>query len=359
MNRPNIQLSHNDDTMGRQGFVMRIDIFIPQELTVDETIELGVLAEQYGIGAVWAYNFTADYDPFMSLAVLARSTSEIRLGPTAISPFELHPLMMANSLLTLNQYSNGRACIVVGGGGGVIASMGIKPTRRVRAVRECVEILKGASTSAKEALNYSGEIYTIRNYRAVWATAKPPTIYVGANAPQMFRMAARVADGAMMSDFTLPMVKDAVKIMDQALTANQRPKENFLINNFWAWHVKQDKQEAIKEARRNLALRGVLQRNYLTAFLNEEDCDFVVSHMDAFWQAFRRKTHIIEGVPERIITALVDNLTSTGDLTELDKLIDDLRAFEDSGLTEIALGLHDDPAAAIKIIGEHVIPALR
>jgi hypothetical protein len=146
--------------------------------------------------------------------------------------------------------------------------------------------------------------------------------------------------------------------MDDVLTANQRPKEAFPINNFWAWHVKEDKQEAIKEARRNLALRGVLERKYLTSLLSEEDCDLVVSHMDAFWQAFRRKTHIIEGVPEPIINALVENLTSTGDLTELDKLIDDLRAFEDAGLTEIALGLHDDPAAAIKLIGEHVLPAL-
>ncbi len=338
---------------------MRIDIFVPQELSVDETVELGVLAEKYGIGAVWAYNFTADFDPFMHLGVLARNTSKIQLGPTAVSPFELHPLMMANSLLTLNQYSNGRACIVVGAGGGVIASMGIKPTRRVRAVRECVEILKGASVSANEALNYPGEIYTIRNYRAKWATAKPPTIYVGANSPQMFRMSARVADGVMMSDFTAPMVKDAVKIMHDALTANQRSKESLPINNFWAWHVKEDKQEAIKEARRNLALRGVLKRRYLTTFLNEEDCDFVESHMDAFWQAFDRQTHIIEGVPERIIDALVDNLTSTGDSSEIDKLIDDLRAFEDAGLTEIALGLHDDPAAAIELIGEHVIPAFR
>ena len=42
----------------------------------------------------------------------------MRMGPVAISPFELHPLKMANQLLTLNEFAGGRANIVVGGGGG-------------------------------------------------------------------------------------------------------------------------------------------------------------------------------------------------------------------------------------------------
>ena len=39
------------------------------------------------------------------------------MGPVALSPFELHPLKMANALLTLNEISGGRANLVIGGGG--------------------------------------------------------------------------------------------------------------------------------------------------------------------------------------------------------------------------------------------------
>jgi hypothetical protein len=36
-----------------------------------------------------------------------------------------------------------------------------------------------------------------------------------------------------------------------------------------------------------------------------------------------------------------------------------LHEFAAAGLTEIALRVHDRPADAIRLIGEHVIPALR
>ena len=42
-----------------------------------------------------------------------------------------------------------------------------------------------------------------------------------------------------------------------------------------------------------------------------------------------------------------------------DDAIETLHAFADAGLTEIALRVHDDPAAAIRLIGERVMPAMR
>jgi hypothetical protein len=38
--------------------------------------------------------------------------------------------------------------------------------------------------------------------------------------------------------------------------------------------------------------------------------------------------------------------------------IETLKGFAAAGLTEIALRVHDDPAAAIRLIGERVLPAL-
>ena len=117
---------------------MDVDVFIPPGLTAAETIELGTLAEDVGIRAIWTYNYIADPDPFVNLSWLARETKTIRMGPVAVSPFQLHPLMMANSLLTLNELAEGRADIIVGGGGAVLAAIGGKAHRKVRAVHECV-----------------------------------------------------------------------------------------------------------------------------------------------------------------------------------------------------------------------------
>ena len=86
---------------------MNIDIFLTQNLSEDEIVELGLLAEQNGIRALWTYNFLSDRDPFMCLGLLAKRTSMLKMGPTAISPYELHPVKMANSLLTLNEFRTG------------------------------------------------------------------------------------------------------------------------------------------------------------------------------------------------------------------------------------------------------------
>ena len=338
---------------------MKIDLFLTQELNEDELVELARVAEDYGINGVWTYNFVADRDRFMCLGLIAKTTSTIKLGPAALSPYELHPLMMANSLLTLNEFSKGRARIVVGGGGAVMTAMGIVPKRRVRAVREAIEFLKLAAGSAGQPVSYDGELFKIRSYRADWAQSELPVIYAGANGPQSTRMGTEVADGIMMSDFTVPMTREVSSQVKGAFATRGQSADSFRINNYFAWHIKEDRDEAEKEARRNLVLRGILQKNYLSTFMTEKDCDYVSENMGPFWAAFRRQTHVIEGVPDKIVQTLVDNLTLTGTTDNLSPIIDELQSFREAGATEISLGLHQEPMKALHVIGQKILPALR
>ena len=52
-------------------------------------------------------------------------------------------------------------------------------------------------------------------------------------------------------------------------------------------------------------------------------------------------------------------ISRLGDLSEMDRHIARIQEFKDAGLDELALRLHDDPAAAIRSIGEHIVPALK
>lgn len=335
---------------------MKIDVALEHGCHTDEYVRLGTLAERYGISTLWAPNGTASRDAFVSLAGLARSTSRLRMGVQAVSPFEMHPLKIANALLTLNELAAGRASILVGGGGAILGATGLKPVRRVRATQECIEILRKAS--AREPLNYAGEIFTVRHYRPAWAAQTPPRVLAGANLPQMLRMAARSADGIIMSDMPLRLVGGAIATVREGLAAVGRSAGSYEFNNWLAWHVKEDRTQAVAEARANLAVRGMLTRPYLTPFLSAKDCDLVAARMPAFYKAYRSGSPVIEGVPEAIIATLVDNLTLTTDLKGLDAQIERLRDFAEAGLTHLTLGLHGDSAEAIRIIGERVIPAL-
>ncbi len=175
----------------------------------------------------------------------------------------------------------------------------------------------------------------------------------------MLRMASRVGDGIMLGDMTAPRLSEALAIIDNSLTAAGRRRADIRISSLVAWHLKEDAQQATAEARQQLALRGMLDPWYLEPFLNDEECRFVDTHRGAFFSAYKKKTPVIEDVPDSIIDKIIDNLTCTGDLGSLDAHIARLRSFRDLGLTDIALKLHQDQAAAIRVIGEHVVPALQ
>jgi len=337
--------------------------FVLEPDSAETFVELGKLAEGYGFEAVWTANHLAARDPFMAFSVLARESATIRMGPVAISPFELHPLKMANLLFTLNEFSGGRANIAVGGGGGTMIAMNLKSgryvmhPRMVRGAQECVEFLKG--TSGSEPLIYRGELFQVENYKPVWAVDPPPLIYVGATKPQMLRMAAKVADGVMFSDLTLGRLDESMTTLNDALVANDRSATGFRINNLFAWHMKSDRQDAMNEARRKLWVRGMIERWYISPVLDEKDCDFVAQHMPAFIKAYTTNSPIIEGVPDEIIDTIVDELTFTGDLSDVDRMVERFWLFKNAGINEMSLRLYDDPAESIKFIGEVIGPELR
>ena len=114
---------------------MRIDIILESNNAPETVSELGRLAEDCGLGGVWVSNMNDARDPFINFVQLALNTTRIRIGPIAVSPFELHPLKMASSLLTLNEVAQGRAQIVVGSGGGTATAMGALGIGLIRMAR--------------------------------------------------------------------------------------------------------------------------------------------------------------------------------------------------------------------------------
>ena len=341
---------------------MKIDIILDPTHTTEEFAELGIIAEQLGFNAVLTANYPSAIDPFINFSILAKATQKIRMGPVAISPFETHPLKLSNLLYGLNQLSNGRAKIIVGGGGGTLISMGLKPNRRtmypnmVQGVRECVEFLTGLS--ADKAISFNKEIFQIAGPKPQWIDQPRPQIYVAATKPQMLSMAAKVADGLMMSDVTLARVDDCMAIIDKSLKDNGRDRKTIAVSNLFSWHVKNDREEAVKEARAKLFVRGMLENWYISTFLDPEESQIVEDNFHAFAYAYAHNTDVIEGVPDVIIDKLLNHLTFTGDFNDVDRFVEEMVQFKNSGLDEFAIRLYDNPEQSMGIIAEHVVPHL-
>ena len=336
---------------------MDIDVILESRQSAASLSALGELAEQHGIRAVWVSSLLNSRDPYANFSLLAQRSSRLRMGPIAVNPFDTHPVRIAAGLLTLNELCRGRALIVIGGGGEALEALSIQPTRRVRAVSECVQIIKGVASGKR--FDFDGQLYTVHGYQMSWAEAPAPKIYIGANGPQMLRMAARRGDGIMLSDMPASMLPAALVEIDAGLASAGRNREGFPISNFMAWHVYQDRSQAYREGRQWLLLRGLFRPAILETFLQPADVNLVMASKAAFVDAFTQASDEVAGVPDSVLNALVANLTLAGSVAELDDKIAKLRALASAGLTEVALRLYQDPETSIRLLGNQVIPALR
>jgi len=335
---------------------VKVDVILSPDSSPAEIVELGLLAESYGIQSVWSSNYPSSRDPFLTLAPLALASTTLRLGPLVVTAYEQHPFKTAKALATLNELCDGRANILIGGPTGVNAAMGMGASRMVGRVRESVEVVRQAS--AEQPLNYNGKIFQVWNYHPTWATHAPPRVYVGANKPQMMRMSAQVADCIMVGDPLPGRFSATMAMLDGYLADAHRHRQHVCISGLVAWHVKDDKAAAVAEARQQLALRGMLDPWYIDEFLDADECALVEQQRNEFFKAYKNHSAEIPGVPDSVLEKLVANLGIACTPEELGPHIERLRELGRRGLNEVALKLHADQAHAIRIIGEQVVPAL-
>ncbi len=91
----------------------------------------------------------------------------------------------------------------------------------------------------------------------------------------------------------------------------------------------------------------------------EDEVQAVIDNWDNFFKAFWTRSGQIDGISPDIAGRLIAGMSSAGDLDALDAEIERYRGFRDAGLSELSIRLFDDPMDGLRIIGEHVLEALR
>ena len=181
-----------------------------------------------------------------------------------------------------------------------------------------------------------------------------PELWLAANAPQMLAMAGQVSADIMMSDMTPLLVSHAIR--DYRRQQSRRDAA-IRFSNFVAWHVYDDLERARTEARQWLAFRGMFRRWVCTTFISDVDYDLLESKQAEFYRAATGGPPVAD-VPDRLLDALIDNLTITSTSRDLRPAVEHLRALREAGLTQVALRLYQDVERSIEILGRDIIPAL-
>ncbi len=346
---------------------MQIEIIIGCEMHPDEVADYAVAAEKAGVRALWHSNLPNGWDPFIGLSQAARATSRIRLGVLALSPYEMHPVRIGYSIISLNELARGRAILGLGGGGAMALATTVRPEgasldfgkmRIVRGVREAAEIIF-AMTSGEFQRGYTGQVFSVNApFKLDFMQQPRPRIFTCSMGPQMLRMGARIADGMQVGDVTADRMPEVMAEVRAGLEKRDRPAEDFRVGNFWAWHIKADRERSMHEARVGLFARAEVIPPHigLDHVLGPDEAKLVRDNYRNFLIAGVTRTGDIKGVPPELVQKLIDNVASAGDYGDIDREVERFRAMERAGLTDLALRVFDDPWESLETIRDRVIP---
>jgi 5,10-methylenetetrahydromethanopterin reductase len=186
---------------------------------ISEGVQRARRAEELGYETVFlADSQMNSLDPFQVLAVAAGTTQRIRLGTAVTNMVYRDPTVLASSIATLNEISNGRAILGMGTGDGPIYSLGRKATPMARfeeGVRTIRELVQGRPITVPR-----GEVpLRIGKF--------PVPVCLSVEGPRGLRVAGRVADGVILGNgFDLRVLRWAQeRIAEGAKEAGRSPSD--------------------------------------------------------------------------------------------------------------------------------------
>lgn len=138
-------------------------------------------------------------DPFVVLSTLVPKTTKLRLGTMASSATVRHPVILANSALSLHALSGGRSflCLGVGSGNNAeYASHGFRyvtNAERLNAFEEIIAIIRGLSTN-RHGFTFDGKTYRL-DASTLNLTNEFPPVWIGERrSSRLLKLGGRYAD---------------------------------------------------------------------------------------------------------------------------------------------------------------------
>jgi phthiodiolone/phenolphthiodiolone dimycocerosates ketoreductase len=161
----------------------------------------------------WHQHASDVFELWTTLTALAANTKRIRLAPLVTDGVRRHPSIVAQSVLTLDQFSLGRTTLCVGAGSAInLNPFGIEWNRDLRKLRETIEIIKMLWTAKHDSpANFEGKFFSLDNaFLQVETIQKPrPPVYQSAFGRSSRIMAGEIADGLVVANESPEMVRES------------------------------------------------------------------------------------------------------------------------------------------------------
>lgn len=316
-----------------------------------QIVKLAVLAEQAGFDYVWFPHDTFMQNTWVLTTAVAEHTSRINICTIGTNPYTSDPSEIATYIATLDELSEGRAVLGLGlHTAEMVEWTGIEAKNHLTRTREAIEIVRALLRG--EVVSYQGREFSWCDQCYLrfkpWRAEIP--IYVVAFGPDYLALSGAIGDGS------LPMITppESAVYMVAAIAAGARQAGRDLAEidiAGCAWL-------ALSESRSAVAKMLCPMVAYFGPYL-EEPALATIGLSQADFQP--HKELIAAGKYDEayaLVTEQMLRLAITGTPRDVIKRIERLA---EAGISQVNLGgpLGPDPAEAIRLMGEQVIPYFR
>jgi 5,10-methylenetetrahydromethanopterin reductase len=200
--------------------------------TVREVVELAKLAEKQGYASFWCAEDYFLRDAITNISCVSYATSKIEISTGIVNPFTRNPVLVAETIATLNELSEGRIRLALGTGvQPLIENMGIAFDRPLAAISEAVAIIRELLEG--KVVDYSGKVFRTKQVKLgqnpyfdlveTKFKVSPVPIYIAAIGPKMLELAGRIGDGVLFTaGFSVWNVKQAIPIFERGARSSGR-----------------------------------------------------------------------------------------------------------------------------------------
>lgn len=177
-------------------------------------LEQARAAEASGAVSFWIASHLFLRDPVSMAAAVLGATTRPRVVLMAVSPHVMHPVHIAMGAATLDEMAPGRVVVCLGTGApGDLAGVAVEPMRRIRTLREAVEITR--RLLGGEQVHYRGERFRVEG-RSLNTGRRAVPVFLAASAAQSLALAGEIADGVVLSAATsIPFVRWTLEHVDR------------------------------------------------------------------------------------------------------------------------------------------------
>lgn len=230
----------------------RIGLVTPywNNITKSEFIEIAQLAEDLSYDSIWVPEMWGR-DAFSILGLLAAHTKRIKLATGIIPIYSRSPAIIAQTIATLDEISDGRMMLGLGTSGPIVIENwhGVPYEKPLQRTREYVEIIRMILNS--ERVNYDGEIFNLKNFRLQFKPfRKNLPIFIAAMGSKNIQLTGELADGWI--PFLVPpeQLHNGKKELEAGAGKAQRSLDQILVSPYIPAAVSEDidlAQDVVKE----------------------------------------------------------------------------------------------------------------